>query len=90
MNVLEEMYGADHDTITDGKWEVTGKVATAFVAFQGAVVTEVKDANGVAVTKNYITAGTTLESGTFCPFGKPFKSVTVTGTVMVFGIRDAQ
>ena len=84
------IFGGDHDTKTNGKWSSTGKVAQAFIAFDGAVITEIKDFNGTALTKAYITAGTALPAGFLGTFDRPIQSITCTGTIVVYGIRDAQ
>lgn len=87
-----QIFGADSDTLTDAEWDGTTlkKTFNAFVAFEGAVVTEVLDINGTAITRAFITNGTALESGTLITFDKPMSGITVTGTVVQYGIRNHQ
>ena len=69
-------------------WRNTKKKAYAFVAFNGAVVTEIKDVNKVTVTKNYITDSVALPASFLGSFDTPISSITVTGTVAVYGIKN--
>lgn len=92
MNVLMQIFGADSDTLTDAEWDgvTLKKTFNALIAFDGAVVTEIKDVNSTAITRSFITAGTALEAGTMITFDKPMSAITVTGTVVLYGIRNHQ
>ena len=87
-----QIYGADSDTLTDGTFdgETLKKSFSAVIPFDGAVITEILDINGEEITKAYITAGTALTAGIPLAFDKPMSSITVTGTVMLYGIRNHQ
>jgi len=90
MNALMALFGADSDVITDGEYDgaTLKKCFNAFIAFDGAIVTEILDINGTAITRNFITDGTALEAGTLITFDKAVSNITVTGTVVLYGIRN--
>jgi len=92
MNILQSIFGGDSDTLTDGEFDgiTLKKKFNAFIAFDGAVVTEILDLAGAEVTKNFVTDGTALEAGTIITFDKPVSSITCTGTIVQYGITSHQ
>lgn len=86
MNVLMQLFGGEHDSVTDGTFAPEGKKFDAVITGDGAVVTEALDVNGDEVTKDYITSGTAM-TGAFLPFPKCLTSITVTSTVFIYNIR---
>ena len=86
MNALNQLFGGEHDSVTDDTFAPAGKMFDAVITGDSVVVTEALDVNGVAVTKDYITNGTAL-SNAYLTFPKGLSSITVTGTVIAYNVR---